>query len=252
MPTERSADVEISVRFDDLDYLPGARLLALMAFPPMSPNDTRWQIAERALGRLVWLAREAMRPSALRRPQKIIPDHLTLPEAAALREHEKIKKNLGYRMGAAHVVMPYLQALEKGMRRRLNSLRVDREIQRTIMQEEEYRDWMKQRKIPVPNRFPTDVNNFDNRVLRRSLPVIHLAAATAIQMEVAQSDLQKRPETETVGMPHDQAGPQISYADILSSREHSVPIIERANELTELVMKLEQLRPPFLVRLKIE
>lgn len=252
MSKSAQPDLDFTVQSDGPDYLPGARLLALMAHPPMSRAETRWQISERALGRVVWKMREQLDRNEVRKPQQIVPDHLTLPEAAALIEFGKIQKQLDARMGAVHVVMPYLQALERGTKRRLSALSIDREIQRTIDQEEDYRAWMKGRGVDVPNRFGTSVDNFDNRVLRRSLPVIHLAVATAIQMEDAQRALKQRPEAETANLPRDQTGPQISYADILSFREHSLPIIERANQLTELVMQLDNLRPPYLVRLRVE
>jgi len=244
--------LDFTVQSDAPDYLPGARLLALMAHPPISKNDTRWQTSERALGRLVWKMREQLDRTEVRRPQQIVPDHLTLPEATALKEFGKIRKQLDARMGAVHVVMPYLQAIERATERRLNALSIDQQIQRTMDQEEDYRAWMERRGTVVPNRFGASVDNFDNRVLRPSLPVIHLAVATAIHMELAQRELKQRPEAETAHLPRDQAGPQISYADILSFRGHSLPIIERANQLADLVMRLNDLRPPYLVRLRVE
>ena len=78
-------------------YLQGARLLAVLAYPPSSPSDQKWRQAELALCRSVLLAQQQIDPTWATREQRIVPEHLLFPATGIITKLEKIQVSHGHR-----------------------------------------------------------------------------------------------------------------------------------------------------------
>lgn len=250
--------IEISIPRDGPDYGAGARLLAVLAHPPISGTDTRWRMAERALGYLFAVAQETRSPGWLDRHQHIIPSHLTIGAKLADQELNRIIRASHHRMGAAHVLNRLLsQALHDGRDgapRRRRRMTVERAIDGMLESEAERQEQLEARGHQEPPRFENITGNFKNRALRTTMPVIHLAIAVAHFIDRSQRELATSPHGLTGNWPQDVGGPQASFAHILSSRTVALALVERAGEIAEMLQHLKSRRPKpgSLVRFHVE
>jgi len=247
--------VVIDVPMDGPSYLPGARLLAVLADPPIRTGQMGWRQTERALCRLYLAAQHGLDERRAETAQFVVPNHLTMSLAEAEERAAKARKRHDERMGAAHVMVPFLRAIQQGSvdGRRARRLTADGEIARTIDSEAERRETLAKLGVVEPRRFPESTDNFDVRVLRASLPVIHLAVAVGIVIDQSQKILSRRSEAEQAGRPQDVGGPQIGFADILMHPEYAAWIIREAEALEPLLPLLPKLKPKpgSIVRLRL-
>lgn len=244
--------ISIVMPLEEPTYRLGVRLLAVLAYPPKSEHDTRWMQAERALGHIYCMAHLANAAGWLEKPQLVVPNFLTLTSAKARSEDRRIAIQLGHRMGAAHMAVPYFQeaaASPSTSPRLRNSKSIDSNIMRTIEQEQDRREVLNIASTKGTRRFPEQADNFDARVLRPSLPVLHLAVATALAIDRSQKALAKLHTKATVNVPNDVAGPQLSAADIMNDPMLARMIIEEATHLESFLPRLSVLKPKSIVRL---
>jgi hypothetical protein len=245
-PTQ-SSSVSIPPPPDRIPYQPGARLLAVLAQPPMSHKDTRWQLTERALGRIYWVARAQASKMPLDDSEVVNPSHLLLPDEIMRSQDKLLQKQLEYRMGAAQVAIPIIANQAK--LRRFPERTIDGWIIRALLQEDFLKESLASQGLAASDRFPMDFNNFDTRVLRPSLPVIHLAVAVAFAVDASQMAFRSLPEKEAEGVPVGAGGPQISVANILLQPVLARSIIANASGIGRYLPHLKKLRPKHIVHL---
>jgi hypothetical protein len=158
-------------------------------------------------------------------------------------------------MAAAHVVIRFLQMAEReGLSsRRGHRLTIDAEIHRTILWEQARVDWLRSLGMDQPARFPRLINNFENRVVRPSLPVIHIAIAVADAIDRSQKASRDLCDADRAGLRSDFGGPQMSIANILRSQVIALWIIRESQRYEDLVMSLPKrtLKPKAMVRLRV-
>jgi hypothetical protein len=247
--------VVIDVPMNGPSYLPGARLLAVLADPPIRAGQMGWRQTERALCRLYLAAKHGLDERWAETPQLVVPNHLTMSLAEAEKRAAKARKRHDERMGAAHVMVPFLRAAQQGSfdSDRTRRLTADQEITRTIHQEADRREALVKQGVVEPPRFSESIDNFEVRVLRASLPVIHLAVAIGIAIDRSQKILSGRSETEQAKWQHDLGGRQIGFADIMMHPEYVAWIIREAEALEPLLPLLPKLKPKpeSIVRLRV-
>ena len=225
-------------------------MLAVLAHPPLSETDARWRRAERALGRLMWAGRAQDDAGALDALETVIPSHLLVSEAEMLKADKALRRQLDLVMGAAHVAVPYFRAAAQQRARRSRTL--DGWIGHLHEQEAERVETLAGRGITVEARFPESRENFETRVVRGNLPVIHLAVAVALAIDSSQKAFRGLPKAETEDLPVDVAGPQISIGDILVRPDLARAIIADAVELESFLPILNQRKPSPIVQLRCE
>jgi len=236
-------------------YLPGARILALLAHPPRASSDKKWRQAELQLCRSVLLARQQIDPAWAQVEQSVVPEHLIYPSLGIEQKLEKLRVLHGHRMAAAHVAIPFFQeALRRGggdskTKRRIPT--IDSRIQMTIDQEADRQDWLKLQNISLKARFPWDDHNFEQRVFRPSLPVLHLAVAVAVVIDRSQKALRTGSSEEPTSASSDMAGPQISIADFLLDPAYALTAVRLAEEYERLIPDLPKVRIPCVVQLRL-
>jgi hypothetical protein len=188
-------------------------------------------------------------------PETVVPSHLLLPEAKMKKGHKALRRALDERMAAAHIGIPFLRDAARahvGNSPARRAKTVDGWIVQTLAQEARRLEQITELGTSVSPRFrPEDVGNFETRVVRRSLPVIHLAVAVALAIDASQKSLRARPG-EADGMPADVGGPQISIGDILVRPELAHSIIAQAAEIEALLPHMARLKPKLVVQIRCE
>lgn len=247
--------IQIDVPNDVCPYLPGARLLSILAHPPTIGRMRAWQTTERAFCRIYLEAQQMEDPDWSSRPQWIIPNHYDMSLSEASKRVALATDRLTHRLAAAHVVIPLLKAIDRdsGASRRAEQMSVDGRILRTLEQEENRREWLQERGETVKARLPGLVDNFDNRVVRPSLPVIHIAVAAAVAIDMSQKSLRAlgKPKRDLYG--YDFGGHQMSLGHVLTSPKIAMWIIRESQVYEDLVTRLPKLTPKSgsLVRLRL-
>lgn len=252
-----SQAVEITIPSDGPNYLPGARLLATLAYPPATADDRRWHKAELALCRYVLHKRQLDNPLWVNQQQWIVPAHMTMPLVDMNRWLLRIKPRHDDRLGAAHVAVPYFQeALSRqsgASPSRRRNVTLDSRIKRTIDQEADLAEWWAVRGIEFIQRFPADDHNFEQRVFRPSLPVLHLAVALAVMIDWSQKVLKEHTnlvrEAECIGPG---GGAQLCFEHLLSTPEFARAIVQNAAEYENLIPHLQKPRISTIVKLRLE
>ncbi len=149
-------------------YLPGARLLAVLAYPPAADKKLAWRKTERAYCRLYLAAQEDLNDGWATQPQLVVPYHLMMTRIDAENRVNTARKLLDHRMGAAQVIIPFLQVAERegfGSRRG-RRLTIDAEVHRTIELESELDDWLRSHGMTELSALPAVSRQF--RAPRRS------------------------------------------------------------------------------------
>lgn len=251
-----SPAIEITIPSGGPNYLPGARLLAILAYPPTSARDHRWHTAERALCRHALHNRQLDNPQWADHEQWIVPAHMTMPLVDMRRELERVKRQHNDRLGAAHVAVPYFQeALSRqsgALPSRRRDITLDARIKRTNDQEADLEEWWTAQGANFKRRFPTDAHNFEHRVLRPSLPVLHLAVALAVMIDWSQKFLR---EQENVFAEPERIGPggaQLLFGDMLTAPEFARAIVGNAIGYEDLLPHLPKPRIRGFVKLRLE
>jgi hypothetical protein len=208
---------------NDLEiYEIGTALAAILACPPGVGDDekrSRYQIV---------LCAEALRAKYgwdeewRNKPQHIKPIYAFHPLRAVKRDINTINRQLQNRLHAAHVAIAFLKQAETGQTppdfpKDAKQLSIN-EMVRTLTFSEKI-----------------DIDNFETRIWRPSLPVIHLAAAFAINTAIEQK-----------------AGKKTSLGDIIFNQEMISDIIHKAELYESLLLKSKlRLNKKNLVRIRL-
>ena len=237
-------------------YLPGARLLAVLAHPPSSPADQKWRQAELVLCRSVLLAQQQVDQNWATQEQWIIPEHLLFPATDITKKLEKIQALHGHRLGAAHVAIPFCrQALKiaDGPPAEVHrAATIDSRILRTIGQEADREEWLIEQGMALKSRFPKDDHNFEHRVFRPSLPVLHLSVAVAVAIDQSQKALRAQPSEIQDEFYRDMGGPQINVVNFLTDPALARHVVTMAEEYERLMPLLPKIRVPHIIKLRLE
>lgn len=249
------SDLIITLRTDP-SYLAAARLLSVLAYPPESASDQDWRKAELTYCRAILFARQQLDPGWADREQMIVPAHLLVPTRRLDEKLGKIMKLNNDRMAAAQVASPFFVEAERLAKSAPASPRrektLESEILRTISEEEDRVAWLEQRGLEPKARFPKDDHNFARRVFRPSLPVIHIAMATAIMIERSQKALRVDPNALGGTELHDFGGPQMTVNHLINNPANVRALVELAQEAEELIPFLPRIRVPHIVKLRME
>ncbi len=188
-------------------YEIGAALAAIIAYPPGFGDEEK-----RGRAHIV-LCAEALRERYNRdeewanKPQYIKPIYAFHDLGAVQRDMNTINRQLQNRLHAAHVAMAFIKEAEIGhlpedFPKEAERLSIN-ELVRTLKFDE-----------------AIDVDNFETRVWRPSLPVIHLAAAFAVNMAAARKD-----------------GKDTSLGDLIFDQEMITDIIHKAELYEKLLVR---------------
>ena len=253
---EAALSLTITIPGNGPDYLPGARLLAVLAYPPSSLTDQEWRQAELALCRSVLLAQHQIDPDWENQLQWIIPKHVPVSATDVTKKLKQIQTLHGHRLGAAHVAIPFFrQALRiaGGAPAEIHrASTIDARIHSTINQEADREEWLAERGIDFKSRFPPD-DNFEHRVFRPSLPVLHIAVAVAVAIDRSQKALRAQPIEIQDGFYRDMGGPQVNAADFLTNPDLARRVVGIAEEYERLIPHLPKpRRMPDIVTLRLE
>lgn len=238
-------------------YWLGARVMAVLAFPPAPGKPSTWRDAEAMFGRGLMLHLMANDPDWGEREQLLVPRHALLgADRYALLKSQAFEKRFHDRMGAAHVAWPLFEEADRiangQPRLRRRSVGIDQRIKRTQGQEYDRRDILQTLGISAEPRFQMEPSNFDNRVLRASLPVLHIAVALASMIDESQRKIRNLPQYEQDTFPIDASGPQIGFLHLLAQPALAQGVIDYAQFLEVLLPHLSKLRlpPQKVVRLR--
>src|ERR1700733_11118244 len=183
----------------------GAALLALLAFPSSADAEHAEIVTSLCSDHLRAKFKEAGNPEELVKAKYAFRDEGTIK-----KDLKKLDRLVRDRMAAAHVAIAFLQ---NAIGQRPN---LPRDVKRlSLNQLSEFA--MRQAKQSIPE-------NFETRVWRASLPVIHLAAAVA----VAISDRERMGEERT------------SYGNIITDVEFLFDVLRFTIEY-EIIIKNSQL-----------
>jgi hypothetical protein len=148
-------------------YEPGAILATLLAYPGLNDTDATRGRLHRTLCGLTLLARREMDPEWAAAPQLIKPIYAYVNEQAMEQALRTLERRLRDRMVAARMAIPFLKQAQDGQtpdlppgatRLSLNEMAV----------------------LGCEDVGQSDPQNVKSRIWRPSVPVIHLAAATAV------------------------------------------------------------------------
>lgn len=236
-------------------YLPGARMFAVLAFPPTSATDPKWRAAELALCRTVLTAHLQLDPAWGAQERLITPDHAFAPTTGIERRRAEIQRRLGHRLGAAHVAMRFF--IEAQLRRsgappamhRVTTL--DAEMLKTVEQEAARVAWLATQGVITKERFPTDLHNFKNRVFRPSVSVLHLAVAVAVTIDQSQKTARANPHLADRIARRDFGGAQLNIADFILNPDLAISVIHLAKEYEELLPFLPKPRIGHIVKIRL-
>jgi hypothetical protein len=183
----------------------GAALLALLAFPSSTDAERAEIAASLCSAHLRAKFKEAGNPEELVKAKYAFRD-----EATIRKDLKKLDRLVRDRMVAAHVAIAFLQ---NAIGHRPN---LPREVKRlSLNQLSEFA--MRQAKQSIPE-------NFETRIWRATLPVIHLAAAVAVTIS----------DRERMG------GERTSYGDMITNVEFLFDVLKYTKE-HEIIIKTNKL-----------
>jgi hypothetical protein len=236
-------------------YARGAALLATLADPPMKAMDRHTLRIFVALGRIAMATQEDRDPDSFLKMQPAFPAHFSMDLKLAARLLREFFRRLDHRLAAAHAANPLMLEAKRGRTARV-PYTVAQLAKNTIDREAERMEVLTRLGAAPRPRFDTDAKNFEQRVMRGSGPVLHLAAATAEAIHRATPEIAALPaearlvhRMDVVG-PNGQIGHQIAASDILWEPAFQNMIVERAESFEPLVRNLRLLRPKRIVKLR--
>lgn len=201
----------------------GATLVTLLAIPKDDEEDSARGRLHASLCALALRAR--YEDSAVEHlPQLMKPIHAFRKDKDIGRDLRTLRRRLRDRMVAARMAIGFLQEVELG---RLPPL--PRAIERLSVNQLS--------ELVLEDAGQTDPENVETRIWRPSLPVIHLAAATAVMIDV-----------------FERAGFQgLSFAHVMTQRPLIEAIVREAQRYEELLPQSTRLRidPQMLVKVRL-
>lgn len=144
-----------------------ASLFAILAFPVDDENDTNRMNLHASLCHLIYQSRYESDETWAIKPQLLKPIYAFRDKKQVSRDLKPIKRRLRDRMQAAKIAIAFLQEIELGQAFQLpkNVKRMSiKQLSELLIEETGY----------------MEIENIETRIWRASLPVIHLAAATAV------------------------------------------------------------------------
>ena len=222
----------------DEPYVAGATLFGILARPPNAPTDRKFQPAVDALCHQVLMRQFAAEPDLARAPRVVTPAYLMLPTPQLVRLQAEIPKRLQERMAAAHAAMPFFQEAERlaagGQPAKRRRKSIDQQAARVIAAELERSEWLQASGHTIDRSCPADESNFESRLIRPSLPVLHIAAAVAIVMDLCDKELRAMPAKVQDGFPRDMKGPQVSLEIFLEQPELVALVVVKSRPTSAL------------------
>lgn len=212
----------------DLDrhetYECGAMLVSLLAYPADDEHDTKRSNLHASLCALALRTQFDESSPEWCQPQLMKPVYAFRDETQTNRDLKTLKRRLRDRMVAAHMAMPLLQEVKLGRPPKLP-------------------DDLKRLSINALSEFvlkdavQTEPKNVETRIWRPTLPVIHIAAATAAISELAEKD----------------GHGQISYGQIVVSRPVIEAIVQEAERYEKLLVQSGKfnINPDKLVKVRL-
>jgi hypothetical protein len=177
----------------------------------------------------------------------LIPAHATLSLSDASKTEKRARKAMHACMGAARVVHELIRRSNfvdsDAPHRHRQRPTVNQQIQRTLEAESARKEWLTKQGLVEPPRFDSTIDNFDNRALRPSLPVVHIAMAIANAIGRSQQVGRNLTTEQAADLPFDIGGPQISFASFLTCRELARGAVIEAQTFEAMVAKLPVLQP---------
>jgi hypothetical protein len=203
---ESGSDILVTFPRDIPLPLRGAALLSATARPPARADDPRTLETFRAFGRLTAEAVVGWRPALARTSLRWPADALMMPLERARRIEKTYSRKLEERMGASAAFAPFLlSALASFLGEELRSgapPTVDRCVGQAIEAELQRIEVFEALGSTMRPHFTCSPENFEQRVLRESLPVIHLCVAVATATTRSFEMLAEWPRSRTRGLPH--------------------------------------------------
>jgi hypothetical protein len=248
---KNAADILVTIPIGIAVVLRGAAILATVAQPPVCADDPRTLEVFYALGRLAADAFLTIDPSAANTELPWPAGSLIMPLSHARRVERRYKQKLEQRMGAANAFAPFVTSVlasvsGRGVRRR-RAPTVDRAVGEAIELELQRIDAFKALGQDTKPRFSISPENFEHRVLRESLPVIHICIGIAHAVARSVEMVADWPKDRTRDLPQGvdaRTGmwrPQFD-ADHIIFHEASQDIILEYAEIFEPVVELADLK----------
>lgn len=185
--------------------LRGAALLAVTARPPARADDPRTLETFRAFGRLTAEALVGYSPALAHTPLQWPASALMMPLERARRIEKTYRRKLEERMGAADAYAPFLSSALASFhghkRRRGAPPTVDQSVGQAIEAEFRRIEVFEALGSTTRPRFSLSPENFEQRVLRESLPVIHLCTAVSAAVTRSVEMLARLPPSKTRKLP---------------------------------------------------
>jgi hypothetical protein len=206
-------------------YDVGAVLLSLLAHPPMASGDKDWKRLQRTLCHVFLKDRSERDPEWARRRQSIKPIYAFVPEKEAKRNMRTLDRRLRDRMAAARVAIAFLQEAKLGVR----PPTLPKSVKRLSVNQ--------MADLVCDDAGMSSPENFETRVWRPSLPVIHLAAALQVLLQ-----------------DENRAGRKLlSWGNVMQDRGIVKRVIREAEEYRGLIAKSPRLKikPKVLVRVRL-
>lgn len=212
----------------DLDrhetYECGAMLVSLLAYPEDNEQETKRSDLHASLCAIALRAQFDESSPEWCQPQLIKPVYAFRDATKTDRDLKTLERRLRDRMVAARMAIPLLQEIKLGRPPKLP-------------------DDLKRLSINALSEFvlkdaaQTEPKNVETRIWRPSLPVIHVAAATAVISELAEKD----------------GHSPISYGQIVVSRPVIEAIVREAERYEELLEKSGKfnINPEKLVKVRL-
>jgi hypothetical protein len=237
----------------------GCAILAVIAQPPMRSQDAETLAAFHALLRMFYAAEESRRPEGGLLLQSVVPAAAMLPLPVAERRFKRLHKAMDERLAAAHAMASAFRAAE-GRAASQPKRRKSQTLEDAGLETLEDDLWMRKRLTAsgIGNlpRLPAASKNFLTRVLRPSLPVIHLAFAAAQLVEQGTKSLRQGPvelqDRHAIRLADGALAGDFFLGTLLLEDSFGELLLERAEQLEVLLPWLSGPQIKDFVRLRLQ
>jgi hypothetical protein len=239
----------------------GAAILALLTAPPRRANDETTLLAQRRWCRVLVDTASQDDGDWGARVQHGAAADMAWPLQDAQRALPGFISKVNRRLATAHAIRRHLAAADapvapEGQRhRRVPS--IVREALLTVQDDAALRERLETAGLAASRDLPEDVDNFKTRVLRESLPVVHIAFAYAQIHGVTQQHLRGQPPD--VRARHGMDLPELSdtyvfqgmLGSLLTSGEFQDALLAKAEALEALLPRMRKPRVGHVVRVRL-
>lgn len=215
--------------------------MAAIAHPPTRADDPKTLTAYRAIGRFMIDGMLQAVPAVAGRILPFPEDMIRMSSAEAKRIYEQANRLVRRRIAAADVLQPRIESAEdcfyKRKIRYVSVKTLDRTIQDYTHEQRETVEKAKKLGEPVSAPFSIGDANFEHRVIRESLPVIHLASGIIYSLYEVFRDVDGEIGSD-FNFTVDRAGctdPEFGYHDLLFHPKTQEVILKEAERLEPVV-----------------